>query len=50
MLTTTSDKVEWIANVVGWSSRKNLNRALAQSRGTSPSTLRSLERGARRRC
>lgn len=40
MLTTTSDKVEWIANVVGWSSRKNLNRALARSRGLNPSTLR----------
>jgi len=44
MLTTTSDKVEWIANVVGWSSRKNLNRALARWRGTSPSALRTRER------
>jgi AraC-like DNA-binding protein len=43
MLTTTSDKVEWIANVVGWSSRKNLNRALARCRGTSPSALRMRE-------
>jgi len=41
MLTNTSDKVEWIANVVGWSSRKNLNRALARSRGTNPSMLRT---------
>ena len=41
MLKNTSDKVEWIANVVGWSSRKNLNRALARSRGTKPSTLRA---------
>ena len=43
MLKNTSDKVEWIANVVGWSSRKNLNRALARWRGTSPSTLRARE-------
>jgi AraC-like DNA-binding protein len=41
MLTNTSDKVEWIANIVGWSSRKNLNRALARSRGTNPSRLRA---------
>ena len=41
MLENTSDKVEWIANVVGWSSRKNLNRALARSRGANPSALRS---------
>ena len=41
MLTNTSDKVEWIANIVGWSSRKNLNRALARSRGTNPSSLRT---------
>ena len=50
MLTTTSDKVEWIANVVGWSSRKNLNRALARWRGTSPSALRTPERIERTRC
>jgi AraC-like DNA-binding protein len=41
MLENTSDKVEWIANVVGWSSRKNLNRALARSRGANPSALRA---------
>ena len=40
LLKTTSDKVEWIANVVGWSSRKNLNRALARRRGCQPSELR----------
>jgi AraC-like DNA-binding protein len=50
MLKNTSDKVEWIANVVGWSSRKNLNRALAQRRGTSPSTLRSREPRAKTGC
>lgn len=44
MLKNTSDKVEWIANVVGWSSRKNLNRALARSRGANPSTVRSARR------
>jgi AraC-like DNA-binding protein len=41
MLKNTSDKVEWIANVVGWSSRKNLNRARARARGTNPSRLRA---------
>ena len=40
LLKTTPDKVEWIANVVGWSSRKNLNRALARRRGCQPSELR----------
>ena len=50
MLTRTSDKVEWIANEVGWSSRKNLNRALARSRGTSPSALRARQRIERPRC
>lgn len=44
MLKNTSDKVEWIANVVGWSSRKNLNRALARSRGANPSAVRSARR------
>lgn len=50
MLQNTSDKVEWIANVVGWSSRKNLNRALARRRGTSPSTLRARETRAKTGC
>ena len=50
MLKNTSDKVEWIANVVGWSSRKNLNRALARRRGTSPSTLRAREPRAKTGC
>jgi AraC-like DNA-binding protein len=40
MLEDTSDKVEWIANLVGWTSRKNLNRALAKAHGASPSALR----------
>ena len=40
LLKTTSDKVEWIANVVGWSSRKNLNRALARRRGCQPREIR----------
>lgn len=44
MLKGTSDKVEWIANRVGWTSRKNLNRALARSHGASPSALRCDER------
>jgi AraC-like DNA-binding protein len=50
MLENTSDKVEWIANVVGWSSRKNLNRALARRRGTSPSTLRARDPRAKTGC
>ncbi len=41
LLTNTPDKVEWIANVVGWSSRKNLNRALARRRGMNPGAIRS---------
>jgi AraC-like DNA-binding protein len=40
LLTSTPDKVEWIANVVGWSSRKNLNRALARRRGVNPGDIR----------
>jgi AraC-like DNA-binding protein len=40
LLKTTPDKVEWIANVVGWSSRKNLNRALARRRGCQPREIR----------
>ena len=40
LLTSTADKVEWIANVVGWSSRKNLNRALARRRGVNPGDIR----------
>jgi AraC-like DNA-binding protein len=40
LLTSTPDKVEWIANVVGWSSRKNLNRALARRRGVNPGDVR----------
>jgi AraC-like DNA-binding protein len=40
LLTSTRDKVEWIANVVGWSSRKNLNRALARRRGVNPGDIR----------
>jgi AraC-like DNA-binding protein len=45
LLQNTSDKVEWIANVVGWSSRKNLNRALARRRGVNPGDLRVKRRG-----
>jgi AraC-like DNA-binding protein len=41
LLTDTPDKVEWIANVVGWSSRKNLNRALARRRGVNPADIRA---------
>jgi AraC-like DNA-binding protein len=41
LLTHTPDKVEWIANVVGWSSRKNLNRALARRRGVNPADIRA---------
>lgn len=41
LLKGTPDKVEWIANVVGWSSRKNLNRALALRRGVKPEEIRS---------
>lgn len=51
LLTETPDKVEWIANVVGWSSRKNLNRALARRRGVKPATIRAgacLDQRARR--
>lgn len=40
LLKTTPDKIEWIANVVGWSSRKNFNRALAQRRGVCPVDVR----------
>jgi AraC-like DNA-binding protein len=50
MLTTTSDKVEWIANASGWSSRKNLNRALMRCRGTTPSALRTRGRVEPTRC
>ena len=49
MLKGGSDKVEWIANVVGWTSRKNLNRALARVHGASPSALRSGERRSKNR-
>ncbi len=49
MLTSGSDKVEWIANVVGWTSRKNLNRALARAHGATPSALRSGERRSKNR-
>jgi AraC-like DNA-binding protein len=41
LLKETPDKVEWIATVVGWSSRKNLNRALARRRGVSPAAVRA---------
>lgn len=41
MLQDTDDKVEWIAREVGWSSRKNLNRALARHVGLSPAGVRS---------
>ena len=40
LLQNTPDKVEWIANVVGWSSRKNFNRALATRRRLNPSSAR----------
>lgn len=49
MLKGGSDKVEWIANVVGWTSRKNLNRALARAHGASPSALRSGDRRSKTR-
>jgi len=52
LLKETPDKVEWIANVVGWSSRKNLNRALARRRGIKPASIRAharLDQQARRR-
>lgn len=41
LLKNTPDKVEWIANVVGWSSRKNLNRALNRRRGVNPADIRA---------
>ena len=41
LLTGTGDKVEWIAKSVGWSSRKNLNRALARHHGLTPNEVRS---------
>jgi AraC-like DNA-binding protein len=41
LLQDTSDKVEWIANVVGWASRKNLNRALSRRRGLNPRDIRA---------
>ena len=40
LLTTTDEKVEWIASEVGWESRKNLNRALARHHGSSPRQVR----------
>jgi len=40
LLETTTDKVEWIAKTVGWSSRKNLNRALSRARGVTPQDVR----------
>jgi transcriptional regulator GlxA family with amidase domain len=49
LLKGSADKVEWIANVVGWTSRKNLNRALARSHGASPSALRSDDRRSKNR-
>ena len=44
LLKETPDKVEWIASVVGWSSRKNLNRALARRRGVNPTRIRATQR------
>ncbi len=41
LLTGTSEKVEWIAKTVGWSSRKNLNRALARHHGVTPAEVRA---------
>ena len=41
LLTGTSEKVEWIARTVGWSSRKNLNRALARHHGLTPADVRA---------
>ncbi len=41
MLQDTDEKVEWIAREVGWSSRKNLNQALARHVGLSPAGIRS---------
>ena len=46
LLKNTSDKVEWIANVVGWSSRKNLNRALARRRSVNPADIRARQRSS----
>ena len=40
LLRTTEDKVETIAHAVGWSSRKNLNRALARHGGLTPAVIR----------
>jgi AraC-like DNA-binding protein len=40
LLRDTDDKVESIARAVGWSSRKNLNRALARYAGLTPADVR----------
>jgi AraC-like DNA-binding protein len=40
LLETTPDKVESIANMVGWASRKNLNRALARLQRATPLSIR----------
>lgn len=40
LLKQTDEKVEWIARIVGWSSRKNFNRALTQHGAPAPSALR----------
>ncbi|HLG56451.1 MAG TPA: AraC family transcriptional regulator [Vicinamibacterales bacterium] len=41
LLTGTDHKVETVAHSVGWSSRKNLNRALARHRGQTPGAIRA---------
>jgi AraC-like DNA-binding protein len=41
LLKTTDDKVESIARDVGWSSRKNLNRAIMRFYGLSPASIRA---------
>jgi len=40
LLGSTTEKVESIARMVGWSSRKNLNRALARAHGMTPQAFR----------
>ena len=41
LLRASDDKVETIARVVGWTSRKDLNRALLKHTGKTPAMLRA---------